>query len=67
MSAAPSQEIRDAAHNAVAAAAIAYHAEADRLAYVFRLAREHGLSDDEIVEASGMPSWFVTRLLGEVG
>lgn len=53
----------DAAYNAVAVASIAYQQQINALRHILTTAKVHGLTDLELVEASGLPHAFITKLL----
>jgi hypothetical protein len=61
----PDTAITDAANNAVAAGSIAYQQERQRFGYVLTLARGHGLTDEQLVEASGLPVETVQQIIAE--
>lgn len=64
-------QIRDAAYTMVAVAAVAYEQERLALSRTFArmltAARDHGLTLDELVEASGRDRALVEQLLEEAG
>lgn len=62
---APSSGIRDAAWNAVAVASVSWQQSVGALRHVLDLARGHGLTDDELAEASGLSTAFIAELLEE--
>lgn len=59
-------EIRDAANNQVAVAAVAYQENRLAFARMLAAARDHGLTVDELVEASGRSESLVIALLREL-
>lgn len=58
-------QIHDAAHNQVAVASLAYQQEVIALSTTLACARRHGLTVDELRQASGLDEALVTRLLDE--
>lgn len=60
-------QIHDAAHNAVAVASLAYQQEVMTLGTVLACAACHGLTVDELCDASGLDEPLITRLLREAG
>jgi hypothetical protein len=63
----PRDEIRDAAWNAVAAASIHWQQSVNALRHIFIVARDHGLSMDELVVASGVSRTHIMRILIDGG
>lgn len=61
------QEIRDASWNAVAVASLSYQQALTGLRTIVQTASGHGMSELQIIDASGLPASMVHRLLGEVG
>jgi hypothetical protein len=62
----PRDEISDAAWSAVAVASLAYRRELNALRVILRSATQHGLTRSDLVQASGLDTAFVSRLLDEV-
>jgi hypothetical protein len=61
------ERLRDAADNALAVASISWQQSVHALRYTLQIARDHGLSDDELAAASGLPRSFIAELLEEAG
>ena len=60
------QEVRDAAWNAVAVASTALERERAIFAHTLHLAREKGLTLDDLVRASGWSETDIASLIAEV-
>lgn len=59
------REVQDAAFNAVAVASTAYDRERAIFAHTLHLAREKGLSLDDLVRASGWTTAEIESLIAE--
>jgi hypothetical protein len=62
----PERSVRDAAWNAVAVASVAWQQSVGALRHILDLARGHGLTVDDLAEASGLSTAFINELLEQV-